>query len=530
MASLEGAIGGGRDRERAVGRVADVRGSRAARAITSWRAPSCTAAPTRCSTSRCAASASTPRSSPATTPRSTPPPSSRTPRWCTPRSSRNPSGSIADLTALADVAHAAGVPLVVDATLATPYLCRPIEHGADIVLHSATKFIGGHGTSIGGVVGRVGSVPVGQRGASRDDRARRLLRRAALLGELRRVRVLHEAAGRAAARLRRVHVAVQRVPLPAGSGDARRCGWSSTSRTRRRSRSSSPSHDRVSWVRYAGLPDSPFHERANHYLPKGPGAVFAFGVKGGRAAGQVFIESVELCSHLANVGDARTLVIHPGSTTHQQLSDEALAAAGVGAGPRPHLGRARGRRRHPLGPRPGARTGGASDVSAGSVSDWTPPTAASGSASFAHPNGRARRRVGEHRPAELLRRHLPGVVEHRLRGVLREPHGRRDPRAQGVPLARRAAGHRRSGRRVPQARRPPRGRRRSDRGTARRRSGSSSDCGATRRPRRGHEAGLDVVMNRCLKIEHARFHGGLHLAGFDTGVISSRRRPAEARA
>jgi O-acetylhomoserine (thiol)-lyase len=90
-------------------------------------------------------------------------------------------------------------------------------------------------------------------------------------------------------------------------------------------------HERVSWVRYAGLPDSPFHERANHYLPKGPGAVFAFGVKGGRAAGQAFTESVELCSHLANVGDARTLVIHPGSTTHQQLSDEALAAAGVGA-------------------------------------------------------------------------------------------------------------------------------------------------------------------------------------------------------
>ena len=85
----------------------------------------------------------------------------------------------------------------------------------------------------------------------------------------------------------------------------------------------------MSWVKFAGLPDSPYHERAKRYLPKGPGAVFAFGVKGGRAAGQAFTEAVEMCSHLANIGDTRTLVIHPGSTTHQQLDDDALVGAGV---------------------------------------------------------------------------------------------------------------------------------------------------------------------------------------------------------
>src|SRR5205085_1691747 len=145
----------------------------------------------------------------------------------------NPSGEVADIAALADVAHAAGLPLVVDATTATPYLCRPIEHGADIVIHSATKFLGGHGTTLGGVV-------VG-----------------------------------------------------------------------------------------AGRPDHPHHHLAARYLPLGPGAVFAFGVQGGRAAGQRFIEALQLCSHLANIGDARTLVIHPGSTTHQQLTDDQLRDAGV---------------------------------------------------------------------------------------------------------------------------------------------------------------------------------------------------------
>ncbi len=242
----------------------------------------------------------------------------------------NPSGSIADLTALADVAHAAGVPLVVDGTLATPYLCRPIEHGADIVVHSATKFIGGHGTSIGGVAVESGRFPwdSGRFPQMTEPVASynglRFWENFAEYGFCMKLRVeqlrdfgacmspfnaflfligLETLALRMEQHVANANVVAQFLA----------------------------SHERVSWVRYAGLPDSPFHERANHYLPKGPGAVFAFGVKGGRAAGQVFTESVELCSHLANVGDARTLVIHPGSTTHQQLSDDALAAAGVGA-------------------------------------------------------------------------------------------------------------------------------------------------------------------------------------------------------
>ena len=242
----------------------------------------------------------------------------------------NPSGSIADLTALADVAHAADVPLVVDGTLATPYLCRPIEHGADIVVHSATKFIGGHGTSIGGVAVESGRFPwdSGRFPQMTEPVASynglRFWENFAEYGFCMKLRVeqlrdfgacmspfnaflfligLETLALRMEQHVANANVVAQFLA----------------------------SHERVSWVRYAGLPDSPFHERANHYLPKGPGAVFAFGVKGGRAAGQVFTESVELCSHLANVGDARTLVIHPGSTTHQQLSDDALAAAGVGA-------------------------------------------------------------------------------------------------------------------------------------------------------------------------------------------------------
>jgi O-acetylhomoserine (thiol)-lyase len=242
----------------------------------------------------------------------------------------NPSGSIADLTALADVAHAAGVPLVVDGTLATPYLCRPIEHGADIVLHSATKFIGGHGTSIGGVAVESGRFPWDS------GRFPQMTEPVASYNGLRfwenfaeygfcmklRVEQLRDFGACMSpfnAFLFLIGLETLALRMEQHVANAKAVAQFLAS------------HDRVSWVRYAGLPDSPFHERANHYLPKGPGAVFAFGVKGGRAAGQVFTESVELCSHLANVGDARTLVIHPGSTTHQQLSDEALAAAGVGA-------------------------------------------------------------------------------------------------------------------------------------------------------------------------------------------------------
>lgn len=241
----------------------------------------------------------------------------------------NPSGMIPDLEALADVAHAHGVPLVVDSTMATPYLCRPIEHGADIVLHSVTKFVGGHGTSLGGAIIEAGTFDwgngrfplmtepmpsyggltwwgnFGEYGFLTRVRSEQLRDVGATMTPFNAFLFLM---GLETLALRmRQHVenaqAVARFLLD---------------------------HPAVAWVAYSGLADSPWYDRAQRYLPEGPGAVFAFGVEGGRAAGRTFIESVRLASHLANIGDARTLVIHPASTTHQQLSDEALTAAGIG--------------------------------------------------------------------------------------------------------------------------------------------------------------------------------------------------------
>jgi O-acetylhomoserine (thiol)-lyase len=240
----------------------------------------------------------------------------------------NPSGEIADLAALADVAHAAGIPLIVDATLATPYLCRPMEYGADIVVHSATKFIGGHGTSIGGVVVESGRFPW--------DNGHFPLMTAevpsyggltwwgnfAEYGFLTRLRSeqLRDMGAtmspfNAFLFLLGLETLALRMPVHVANAKA-------VAEFLAR-------HPSVAWVNYAGLPSSPFYERARQYLPEGPGAVFAFGVKGGRAGGAAFIDGVELASHLANVGDARTLVIHPGSTTHAQLDDDALVGAGV---------------------------------------------------------------------------------------------------------------------------------------------------------------------------------------------------------
>ena len=242
----------------------------------------------------------------------------------------NPSGDVADLAGLAEAAHAADVPLIVDATTATPYLCRPIEHGADIVIHSVTKFLGGHGTTLGGVIvesGRFdwgnGRFPTmteptpsyggvrwwenfGEYGFLTKVRSEQLRDIGAPLSPLSAFLLLQgieTLPQRMDAHLANTHVVARWL-----ADDAR-----------------------VAWVRWAGLPDHPHHERAQRYLPQGPGAVFAFGIRGGRAAASTFIEALQLCSHLANIGDSRTLVIHPGSTTHQQLSDDQLLAAGVPA-------------------------------------------------------------------------------------------------------------------------------------------------------------------------------------------------------
>lgn len=240
----------------------------------------------------------------------------------------NPSGDVADIAALADVAHAAGLPLIIDATLATPYLCRPIEHGADIVIHSATKFLGGHGTTLGGVVIESGrfdwgngkfpqmTEPVPSYGGLNwwgnfQEFGFLTKLRAEQLRDVGATLSPHSAF----LLLQGVETLPQRMESHVANARAV-AEWLDAD-------------PRVSYVRWAGLPDHPHHARAARYLPLGPGAVFSFGVTGGREAGQRFIESVQLCSHLANVGDARTLVIHPGSTTHQQLTDEQLRAAGV---------------------------------------------------------------------------------------------------------------------------------------------------------------------------------------------------------
>lgn len=240
----------------------------------------------------------------------------------------NPSGAVADLEGLAALAKSAQIPLVVDSTVATPYVCRPFEWGADIVIHSATKFLGGHGTSLGGVVVESGrfdwssgkypamTTPVPSYGGLTwwDNFAEYAFCTRLRAEQLRDIGPTLSPFN-AFLLLQGVETLPQRM-------DAHLANTAAVAQFL-------AAHPRVSWVRWAGLADHPDHERALRYLPKGPGAVFSFGVAGGRAAGRRFIESLELCSHLANIGDVRTLVIHPASTTHQQLSEDALLAAGV---------------------------------------------------------------------------------------------------------------------------------------------------------------------------------------------------------
>jgi len=240
----------------------------------------------------------------------------------------NPSGEIADIEGLAQVAHAAGIPLIIDSTIATPYLNRPIEWGADIVIHSATKFLGGHGSTLGGVVVESGlfdwdsprfplfDQPVPSYGGLNwsgnfGEYAFLTRLRAEQLRDIGPVLAPHSAFLLAQG--------VETLPyrLQAHVDNARAVAqWLDAD-------------PRIASVNWAGLPAHPHHERANKYLPKGPGSVFSFELKGGRAVGQRFIESVELASHLANIGDAKTLVIHPASTTHAQLTEAQLLDAGV---------------------------------------------------------------------------------------------------------------------------------------------------------------------------------------------------------
>jgi O-acetylhomoserine (thiol)-lyase len=240
----------------------------------------------------------------------------------------NPRMNVLDIAAVAAIAHEAGVPLVVDNTFASPYLCRPIEHGADIVLHSATKFIGGHGTSIGGVIVDSGRFPW-DRGVFPQ-----LLEPSKGYHGIR----FYETFGDFAYILKaRVEGLRDFGPALSPFNSFLFLQGLETLKLRMECHCANAQavaehlekHPLVAWVRYPGLTSSPYNKLAQRYLPRGAGAIMTFGIRGGMDAGRKFIESLQLLSHLANVGDAKSLVIHPASTTHQQLSDEEKLAGGV---------------------------------------------------------------------------------------------------------------------------------------------------------------------------------------------------------
>jgi O-acetylhomoserine (thiol)-lyase len=243
----------------------------------------------------------------------------------------NPRGSILDLAALAQLAEAHGIPLIIDNTFATPYLCRPIDHGATIVIHSATKFIGGHGNSIGGVLAESGRFDYsGYPTIAEPSPSYHGLRFYENFGHyayLMKARAETVRDTGACLSPMNAFLLLQGLETLSLRMDRHTANAIAVARFLH-------GHPAVAWVSYAGLPDHPDHALALKYLGGRPGAVFSFGLKaaGGdaRAAGRRFIEGLQLFSHLANVGDARSLVIHPASTTHQQLSDAELEAAGVG--------------------------------------------------------------------------------------------------------------------------------------------------------------------------------------------------------
>lgn len=240
----------------------------------------------------------------------------------------NPQGNVLDIRAVADIAHEAGIPLVVDSTFTTPYLLRPFEHGADIVVHSATKFIGGHGTSIGGVLIESGKFPwdngkfahiVDPSPGYHGVRFYETFGDFAFVMKVRTETLRDTGACISPFNSFLLLQGLETLSLRM----ERHC------QNALRVAQFLQEHPAVSWVRYAGLPSDPSHEMARRYLPNGTGAIFTFGVKGGYEAGKAVINNVTMLSHLANVGDARSLIIHPASTTHQQLSEDAQLEGGV---------------------------------------------------------------------------------------------------------------------------------------------------------------------------------------------------------
>jgi O-acetylhomoserine (thiol)-lyase len=242
----------------------------------------------------------------------------------------NPGGVVVDLEALAHIAHAASIPLIVDNTLATPYLCRPFEWGADLVVHSLTKFLSGHGTSMGGVVVESGRFDWRASGKfpflAGPDEAYHGLDFFETFGDFgfsmkaRAVALRDLGPALSPTNAFLILTGIETLPLRMERHVA----------NAREIAAFLSEHASVAWVSYAGFPSNASHDRAVRYLPKGPGSVFTFGVHGGFEAGIRVVEGVELWSHLANVGDTRSLILHPASTTHRQLSDEERVAAGAG--------------------------------------------------------------------------------------------------------------------------------------------------------------------------------------------------------
>lgn len=240
----------------------------------------------------------------------------------------NPSGVIVDLEGLGKLAAEHGIPLVVDSTLTPPYLLRPLDHGADIVIHSATKFLGGHGTTMGGVVVESGKFPWNNGNFPLMTEPVPSYNNLSWYGnfgefgfltKLRNEQVRDFGPSLSAQAAFQLLMGVETLPqrMDEHLANAKQVAeWLAADQ-------------RIAYVNYAGLADHPYYERGKQLLPLGVGSVFSFGVKGGRQASATFMANLQLASHLANIGDAKTLMLHPGSTTHQQLSDEQLAAAGI---------------------------------------------------------------------------------------------------------------------------------------------------------------------------------------------------------
>ncbi len=242
----------------------------------------------------------------------------------------NPGGVVLDIEPIAEIAREAGIPLIVDNTVATPYLFNPCDWGADIVLHSATKFLGGHGTSMGGLVVESGRFDWAQNdkfpSMTQPEPAYHGLTFYETFGDFgftmkaRAVALRDFGPSLSPTNAFNIITGIETLPLRMERHVA----------NAERVAAFLEDHPRVAWVSYAGLKSSPYNDLARKYLPKGAGSVFTFGVKGGFEAGVKLVEACNLFSHLANIGDTRSLILHPASTTHRQLTDEQRTAAGAG--------------------------------------------------------------------------------------------------------------------------------------------------------------------------------------------------------